>query len=184
MHKRNAHRRTRRQSSVAGVVFDNSDDIDLILQKSKLVQDILGFSGDDVSKLFEQSISLLHQHRFDEAIVAFRFLTQVNPYICDFWIGLGAAYQALGSFEEALSSYLVAETMDPERIDTYGYAIDLCIEMHNLTQARRVLNLGYAYAKSHGKGQSGQFLRIGLKKLKARILQEESMTGPSEGAVA
>ena len=152
--------------------MDNSEDVDTELIKKKLVQDLLGFSGEDVSRLFELAIGLMHQHRFDEAVTAFRFLTQINPYQCDFWIGLGAALQSQGSYHDALSSYLVAETMDPVRLDAYGYAIDVCLEMQDFTQAKAVLQQGYAYAKSHAGGDAIKQLRSGLGALKARIKSE------------
>ncbi len=153
--------------------IDNSGDIDTVLAKQKVFQDVLGFSADDVSKLFQQAIAFLHQHRFDEAIIAFRFLIRINPYICDFWIGLGAALQSQGAYAEALANYLVAETMDPVRIDTYGYAVDVCLEMHDITQAKTVLKSGYTYIKNHSKDAIVRQLRAGLGELRARIKQEE-----------
>ena len=164
---------------LAGDLFakiDNSGDIDTFLANKKVFQDLLGFSSDELTKLFEQAIGLLHQHRFDEAVTAFRFLTQLNPYVCDFWIGLGAALQSQGAYAEALSQYLVAEAMDPIRLDAYGCAVDVCLEMHDITQAKAVLKLGYTYAKNHAKDASIRQLRAGLGQLKLRVQQEEPIT--------
>src|SRR5207249_2240917 len=74
--------------------FDNTRDIDYILATTKLSQDVLGISGDRLSKLFQSAISLLHEHRYDEAIKAFELLSRLNPFVADFWIGLGVAHQS------------------------------------------------------------------------------------------
>ena len=163
---RRVHKRKKRDLVAC---MDNTADIDTQLANKKLMQDILGFTGDDVSKLFDQAMGFLSQHRYDEAISAFRLLTRINPFISDFWLGWGYALQSQGAYQEALSQYLVAETMDPERIDTYEYAIELCLEMHDFLQAKAVLAEGYAYVtRHHGKSGARQ-LRLGLNLLKAKI---------------
>ncbi len=172
-HRLHAVHKKRLYSSASNTscpLVDNSQDVDLIAAKAKLMQDVFGFSNEDITQFFEQAIALLHGHRYEDAIAAFQFLTQVNPYVCDFWLGLGAAHQAIGHYQEALSWYMVAETMDPVRIDTYGYAVDACLEMHDIKQAKAILGIGYAYAKGHSRQEGVRALKAGLAELKARIM--------------
>lgn len=152
---------------------DNSKDIDTILSKNKIVQDLLGFSGDSLGKLFETAIAFLRQHRFDEAVQGFQLLSRVNPFVSDFWLGLGLAHQGQGSFEQALSAYLVAETMDPMRPDLYAYAIDCCLEMRNIPQAQAIVNLGTFYANKQKRNEEGKILLTTIKELQARINAEK-----------
>jgi tetratricopeptide (TPR) repeat protein len=148
---------------------DNTKDIDIILAKSKLNQDLLGFTGDYLSKLFEQAVMLLQQHRFDEAVQGFEFLTKLNPYVPDFWIGLGLAHSATEAFGTALSAFLTAQTMDPSRIDAYSYAIDCSIEMKDLQQAEAILLQALDFAKKHPHLEDVQGFIKELQLLQDRI---------------
>lgn len=152
---------------------DNSKDIDLILSKYKLNQDLLGFTSDYLSQLFEQAVGLLQQHRFDEAVKAFELLTQLNPYVPDFWIGIGLAHQACESYRPALSAFLVAETMDPSRIDPYSYAVDCCLEMKDMAQAEAIVEQALRWAKKHSHRTSTKDFLHELSIIKKHIKDEK-----------
>lgn len=137
------------------------------------MQDVFGLTTEDISKMFDIAISFMHQHRFDEAIQAFTFLTKVNPYISDFWMGLGAAHQSQGSFKEALSAFLAAQTMDPIRIDPYAFAIEVCLEMGDLAQAYSLLEQGRMYVKKHSREAEAKHLLEALRSLRDRINLEK-----------
>lgn len=154
--------------------LDNTSEVDIVLQKTKLMQDVFGLTTEDISKMFDVAISFMQQHRFDEAIHAFTFLTKVNPYISDFWMGLGAAYQSQGSFKEALSAFIAAETMDPIRIEPYGFAVEVCLEMGDVAQALTILKQGYMYFKKHSKETEAKHLLTGLKSIQRRIMLEKA----------
>lgn len=152
--------------------LDNTKEIDLILSRTKLNQDLLGFSGDYLSKLFEQAVGLLQAHRFEEAVQGFEFLTKLNSYVPDFWIGLGLAHSSNEAYKPALLSFLTAQTMDPSRIDAYSYAIDCCIEMKDIAQAEAILLQALQYAKKHHRaGDIKEFVH-GLQELQDRIEDE------------
>ncbi|MDB6081814.1 MAG: scc3-C [Chlamydiia bacterium] len=146
--------------------FDNTKDIELILSKRKLVQDLLGFSGEKLGMLFEKSIMLLQQNRNEEAVKAFELLTQFNPYVADFWLGLGIAKYVLEEYKPALLAILVAQTMDPSRAEPYLYAIDCCLELKDFQQAQSIIDQGFKYAKKHVKQADSQLL---LKELPLRL---------------
>ena len=175
-HRHKTHKVHKREVPHRKVPFrgvDNTKDIDMILASEKLMQDVLGFSGDKLGNLFETAVSYLRQHRYEEAVQGFQLLTQLNPYIADFWLGLGLAEQAQGALPKALSNFLVAETMDPLRIDPYSYAIDICLEMNNIPQAEAIIDQGTRYAKKYGKQEEGRILMNALKTLKERVESEK-----------
>ncbi len=66
-------RKAKRKNSIK---IDNTGDIDLIVEKNKSIQDILGFSKEKITDLFTQGIDLLHQGRYDEAAKAFSMMPQ------------------------------------------------------------------------------------------------------------
>ena len=131
--------------------FDNTKDIDLIVAKGKLFQDIVGFSNERVGSLFANSVMLLQQHRYDEAIKAAEFLIQLNPFVSDFWICLGMAEQANGASKRAREAFLMAQTIDPSRSEPYASAIDCCLDLNDPLQAEIIYNMGMKYAKKHSR---------------------------------
>lgn len=128
---------------------DNTADIDVILEQGKLFQDVIGFSNERVGALFANAVSLLQQHRYDEAIKAAEFLTQLNPFVADFWICLGFGEQANGAYKRAREAFLMAQALDPSRSEPYAMAIDCSLDIQDPRQAETIYNLGMLYAKKH-----------------------------------
>lgn len=128
---------------------DNTRDLDLILGRTKLFQDVLGVSQEELSQLYEQAMGFLQTNRIDEAVLAFSFLTKMNSYAADFWIGLGVAQLINQEYQKAFEAFLMAITMDPSRYDCYAYAIECCNEMKNYAQAEAILREAVSYAKRH-----------------------------------
>jgi|GEM_PF-6089553 len=119
--------------------YDNTKDIDKILSEKKLVQDVLGLSNDLLGKLFSQAVELLTHHQYTEALAAFKLLIQINPFVSDFWIGQALAKKADEKYSEAIKDFLVAQTLDPTRPEYYPAAIDCCLEIGQVKQARKFL---------------------------------------------
>lgn len=128
---------------------DNTKDIDLILKKNKLFQEMLGVSNENLPSLYDHAIQLLNAHRYEEAESALSLLTKLNPYLPDFWLGLGLSYMGMASFSQAFQSFLMACTMNPYRFDGYENAVQACIEMNNYPQAQAIINQACQFAKRH-----------------------------------
>lgn len=128
---------------------DNSRDIDVILSRTKLVQDLLGVSKENLSALYEQATGFLQQNRIEEAIMAFSLLTKFNPYAADFWIGLGVAYLLHDDLKLAFDAFIMALTMDHARYDCYAYCIECCLQRKDFNQAEAILKQAINFAKRH-----------------------------------
>jgi tetratricopeptide (TPR) repeat protein len=149
--------------------LDNTSDLDLILEKDRPIQDILGFSRDSVAMLFEHAIGFLQMNRPDEAVLSFQLLTKLNPYIADFWLGLGIAYFNSEEYPKAQEALMMALALDPSRFEVYSYAIDCCIEMKNFQQAEALLEEAISYAKKHRRDEECLFILHESSKLKEKI---------------
>jgi tetratricopeptide (TPR) repeat protein len=158
--------------------FDNTKDIESVLVKQKLMQDVLGLSPERLGKLFEQAVQLLQQHHYDDAIRAFQFLTKVNPYVCDFWLGLGICQQSNGDSKDALESFLVAQTMDAERLELYPAAVDCCLELGNPLLATKLLDQSLKIAEKTLKGDE---LEEFLRDMKMRKVELEAFRSNPKG---
>ena len=153
--------------------IDNAKDVEVILEKNKLLQDILGFSNDNLDSLFSDAHSLLLAHRNDEAMQAFILLSRINPFVPDFWLGLGLTHQANGDYQQALACFLVAETMDPARLDCYEYGIDCALEMKNFAQAEAILDQALRFANKHPQLNESEIIFKKAKRLAFRIQDEK-----------
>lgn len=149
--------------------FDNTRDLDLILEKDKPIQDLLGFSRDSITMLFEHAVGFLQMNRPDDAVLGFTLLTKLNPYIADFWLGLGIAYLNSEEYSKAQEALMMALALDPSRFEIYSYAIDCCIEMKSFRQAEALLEEAVLYAKKHRRAEESSFILHESAKLKEKI---------------
>lgn len=164
-HEKHAHRKKSMRQ------IDNTKDLDLFLEKNKTLQDILGFSREKLGSLFDQAIALLQTSRFDEAIQGFSFLSRVNPYVSDFWVGLGLAREGNGDYKAALEDFYMAITMDPSRLESYLYAAECCLELGKISQAETVVHSARAFLKRHPRIEEAQYFSHEISRL------EESVRG-------
>ena len=101
-------------------------------------QGILGISDSQLGGMFESAWELLAVGENPSAVRAFTLLCFVQPYVSDFWFGLGKALRENGLSEEALSALLMAETLDPSRFEYYQEAIGCCIDLNVKKEAVRI----------------------------------------------
>lgn len=90
-------------------------------------QTILGISDQQLVDLFQVAWAFLEQQQSAEAARSFTFLCHLHPYVADFWYGLGRALMENNRSDEALSAFLMAETIDPTRFEYYQGAIECCL---------------------------------------------------------
>lgn len=77
-------------------------------------QELLGINQMVLEKYYKSAISFLSDRKWENARDAFTFLTFLNPYVHEFWVGLGIAEQSQSCFDKALQAYTLAEATDPE----------------------------------------------------------------------
>ena len=111
-------------------------------------QDILGISDDQLSGMYQVAWAFLENEQNPDAVRAFTFLCNVHPYVPDFWYGLGKALRGCEQPEDALSMLLVAETMDPTRIEFYQEEIECCLQMGDTKEASHIMHRLYAHRRS------------------------------------
>lgn len=75
-------------------------------------QEILGFGDDQMERFYQFAYHLFNEKQYDKCREAFIFLTTVNPYVHNYWLGLGIVEQMRGCFNEALLAYAMAILTD------------------------------------------------------------------------
>ncbi len=172
IHRPSTTKHPHRKKSMRQV--DNTKDLDLFLEKNKTLQDILGFSREKLGTLFDQAIALLQASRFDEAIQGFSFLSRVNPYVSDFWVGLGLAREGNGDYKGALEDFYMAITMDPSRLESYIYAVDCCLELGKISQADTILHSAKSFLRRHPRLEEADYFLHEILRLEESIQEKKN----------
>lgn len=115
---------------------------------SGVPQHFLGITDQQLGRLFENAWALIEIHEAGEAIQGFRLLCHLHPYVSDFWYGLGHALKEGGDASEALSAFIMAETIEPSCFDYYQEAIESAIEAGKKKEARRIFNRLMAHRRT------------------------------------
>jgi tetratricopeptide (TPR) repeat protein len=110
-------------------------------------QDFLGITDDQLTNLYRSALLYIEQEDPTNAVRSFTLLCHLHPYIPEFWYGLGLALHALRIFEEALSAFLMAETLNPHWFEFYEKAIRCALDMENVKEARHILARLLAHSK-------------------------------------
>jgi type III secretion system low calcium response chaperone LcrH/SycD len=77
-------------------------------------KDLLGYDEALLKAQYKKAYELYQNADYKNAAAAFSFLTMLNPYEFNFWMGLGMSKQSERFFEEAVVSYTAAEAMEPD----------------------------------------------------------------------
>lgn len=111
-------------------------------------QSVLGISDEQLGGMFRLAWMFLEQLAGADAVRAFTLLCQVQPYVAEFWYGLGKAFQLNDLHEEALSAFLMAETIEPSKFEFYLEEIDCCIAINRLKLAEKIMHRLFAHRRS------------------------------------
>jgi len=116
--------------------------------EGKAPQNVLGITDRELTKMFERAWEMLEYHEAADAVRAFTLLCQIHPYISDSWYGLGLAFRENGLYEEAVSAYLTAETIEPSRFEFYKEAIECCVLLGNSKEADHIFRRMHSHRRS------------------------------------
>ena len=84
------------------------------VKEGKTFQEIIGYSSDAMEKFYTIARNLFERQEYNKSADAFVFLTTLNPYVHNYWLGLGMAEQLNGGFQGALLAYAMAILTNPE----------------------------------------------------------------------
>lgn len=105
------------------------------------------FSDEDHEKLYAYAYELYRNGKYRESAQFFRFLTVLNGFDRRIWIGLGASYQMLKQYVQAIGCYSVAAVQNPDDPLVHRYAADCFFAMGNFSKAIEALSSSIAMAQ-------------------------------------
>ena len=121
--------------------------------EGKPLQELFGFSNEATAEFYGVARELIELKRHQEAVKAFLFLTALNPYISEFWLGLGLAKQQCKLLEDALYAFGVAYGLDGSDIFPYALAAQCCIDLKRFDRALEIIDEAEAYAIENDEKQ-------------------------------
>ncbi len=78
------------------------------IEEGLTFQEVLGYQEEQMEKFYHVGYQLFQQQEYNKATEAFVFLTTLNPYIYQYWLGLGMSEQMIGNYQGALLAYAMA----------------------------------------------------------------------------
>jgi type III secretion system low calcium response chaperone LcrH/SycD len=103
-------------------------------------QRVLNVSDSLLDEYYNIAKEIINEGSFKEAELAFTFLTFLNPYYQNFWLGLGIACQSQGNFENAIEAYSAAELLNPLNPNVHLNAYQCHIALENNEAAEIAFN--------------------------------------------
>ncbi len=144
--------------------FERLKDPDLMRQyveEGRIFQEILGFADETMDKFYQVAHALFTHHRLKEASDAFLFLTTLNPFVPEYWLGLGMCEQLNEEYRQALVAYGMVVIADRHHAVAHYHSAACHNGMGDLDQA--IFSLDKAI---HAAGEDENFAEI--KKLSVR----------------
>lgn len=142
-------------------------------EEHRPLQELFGFSNNTVAEFYDAAKSILEQGRFEDAVNAFVFLTTLNPYISDFWVGLGVAHQSNRDHDSALFAYNVAFNVDGKEIFPYVLAAQCCMEIKDFNKAIECIDKASKYAEERPEDVSSKKLKEDAAVAKRYVMEQQ-----------
>lgn len=82
------------------------------IREGKTFQQIIGYNDQHMDQFYEGAYNLFHMQEYEKAADAFVFLTTLNPYVHNYWLGLGMSEQLNEHYHSAMLAYSMAVLTD------------------------------------------------------------------------
>ncbi|MFT4554144.1 MAG: tetratricopeptide (TPR) repeat protein [Chlamydiales bacterium] len=84
------------------------DKLDALEQDDRTLEEILGIGREIMDIYYECSREILGQKLYEHSGNAFLFMTMLNPYVYDYWMGLALSEHLSGKYDVAIRAYSMA----------------------------------------------------------------------------
>ncbi|MCB1180578.1 MAG: SycD/LcrH family type III secretion system chaperone [Chlamydiia bacterium] len=132
-------------------------DIDIYLERfvfekmpnSGTLSEAFDVSEEDLEGLYADAYAHYNGERYDDALLNFKWLVILDPFVQKYWMGLGGTHQMREEYKKALKSYAMAAVVDSDDPYPHYYA-GLCYEAtNNKIDKEKAYELAYERAKKY-----------------------------------
>lgn len=119
------------------------------LAEGKSFQEIFDYSEDTMKAFYNAAYTLFQRQAYAESADAFFFLTNLNPYVHAYWLGLGMSEHLNHDHSSALIAYGMAALTDPQNPLPHYHAGTCYRELQDMENALSSYDLAIAIAEEH-----------------------------------
>jgi type III secretion system low calcium response chaperone LcrH/SycD len=118
-----------------GEVKHNGQVLQDFLCEGGTFQDAFGFTDDVMRAKYEIAYDYYQKKEYEQAISAFSYLTNLNPYIHKYWQALAAAQVRCKFWLDAINSYNAAALIEPNDPNPQLYSGHCFLELNQINEA-------------------------------------------------
>ena len=147
--------------------LDKLKDPELLRRKineGRVLQEIIGYSFETMEKFYQIAFKLFQHQQYQEAGDAFIFLTTLNPYVYNYWLGLGMCEQLSAKYDGALIAYATAILLNVENPVPHYHSASCYQSLGDYGNALASLELAIMYSGEHPEHASIKEHAINEKK--------------------
>lgn len=116
------------------------------INEGKVLQEIIGYTPETMEKFYQIAYNLFQHQHYQEAGDAFIFLTTLNPYVYNYWLGLGMCEQLCNKFDGALIAYATSILIQVENPISHYHSATCYEALNDPGNAIASLELAIMYA--------------------------------------
>jgi type III secretion system low calcium response chaperone LcrH/SycD len=128
------------------------------LKKGGTLQKMYQMTDSDIEMMFVAASRYMGRQEYEDAADAYLFLTFLNPYRTDFWIGLGEASRLSEQLDRAIDAYQMASHYDAEDPRPYFHAGSCMIRKESYGEALHQMMLAVEHCQ--GKDEFGSMREV------------------------
>jgi type III secretion system low calcium response chaperone LcrH/SycD len=121
--------------------------IQRFIDEDQCFQDVVGFEQEVMDEFYRVAHRIFQEGRYYEAADAFVFLTTLNPYVYEYWLGLGMAEQLTEDYPSSLTAYAMAIANDDSNPLPYYHSAHCYYQMDDKEKALASLELAIEQAR-------------------------------------
>jgi type III secretion system low calcium response chaperone LcrH/SycD len=111
------------------------------LLKSETLQESFGINNEEMELLYYEAYQAYQSDKYQEAFELFRWLTILNTFEKNYWMGFAATCQMQEKFESALKAYAITYFLDTDSPYPHYHAYQCYLSMNNHQEAQTALLL-------------------------------------------
>jgi type III secretion system low calcium response chaperone LcrH/SycD len=170
-------------SGLKGGKFEKaySDIMSRLVKDGMAPKDAMGVNSGVLENIYAQAYRLYNTGKYIEASHLFRILIMMNVAEAKYTLGLAACFHMLKEYKNAIQTYTMCGTIDPNTPIPYYHSSDCFIQMKDYLSAMLCLQLAIDKA-----GNRPEFAKIkerasmSLENLKQQTISDPSVGGKVE----
>jgi type III secretion system low calcium response chaperone LcrH/SycD len=139
----------------AGKIGDLADKIEALTEEGKTFKDLFNVSDEIMKLYYSCAYDLLQKDSYEKSAHAFLFLTMLDPYVYDYWMGLGFSQSKRDEFDKALKAYGMATLINIDHPAPYLFSAQCYQQIHDKENAMK--SVEWAITTSEGKEEFQDF---------------------------